>query len=776
MSAETPRADGTDAGQSGDSPTDLPGNLPPVEEQPESPVHEAHRKTSTQESQSQEGQREDSHQDVRSTTSSSVFSRDRWLQASRSVRQKTGRLADRLGRPEGQDANGLGSSLVPMEELGSQDDEKLAAFFRNNKDSGHSEQSNLHMAVAAEAQELMQGFGLAEMRHRKPSAEPNEKESSFPESDATTLADRAATDVEANGNTPPPLLGGGVLSALLRLQASQMEHSRTNSMYSAPESDFESTPTLSGTVTPTPSVPHSASSPPPPRQKPQAWYKKSRNSSTASLIHASMNMGRIGSASAWANANVPPPEVKSGSKGNKGNKKKKKNDDEVKLRYHIADIIVRQRYIMQLCRAFMRYGAPTHRLEEYMQMTARVLDIEAQFMYLPGCMIMSFDDPYTRTAEVKLVRVPQGLDLGRLEEVHGCYKRVTHDMTDMQTAIGELTEIMDRKPRYPRWLVILLYGVGSAAVGPFGFSARPIDMPIIFVLGCCVGFMQLVLAPLSALYSNVFEVTAAILVSFLARAFGSIRYPGTSDPVFCYATITQSSIALILPGFSVLTSSLELQSHQMIAGSIRLVYTILYSLFLGYGVTVGTTIYGAIDSNATSDTTCARQDVWGSPYASHFPFVAAYCVIAALINQAKFRQIPMMVLIGTSGYITNYFSTQKLGSSSQVANTVGAFTIGLLANLYSRLWHGNAVSSTIPGIFTMVPSGLASSGSILSAIEYSDAVRSGTADTTGGTSGTSLTSLGYGMIQTAIGITVGLFIAALVVYPSGKRRTGLFSL
>ncbi|KAH1476768.1 hypothetical protein KXX26_002555 [Aspergillus fumigatus] len=728
MSAETPRPDGTDTGQSGGSPTDLPGNLPPVEEQPESPVQVAHRKTSSQESQSQEGQREDSHQDVRSTTSSSVFSRDRWLQASRSVREKTGRLADRLGRPEGQDANGLGSSLVPMEELGSQDDEKLAAFFRNHKDSGPSDQPSLHMAVAAEAQELMQGFGLAEMRQRKPSAEANEKESAVPESDATTLADRAATDVEANGNPPPPLLGGGVLSALLRL----------------------------------PSNPRRPS-----------WYKKSRNSSTASLIHASMNMGRIGSASAWANANVPPPEIKSGSKGNK---KKKKNDDEVKLRYHIADIIVRQRYIMQLCRAFMRYGAPTHRLEEYMQMTARVLDIEAQFMYLPGCMIMSFDDPYTRTAEVKLVRVPQGLDLGRLEEVHGCYKRVTHDMTDMQTAIGELTEIMDRKPRYPRWLVILLYGVGSAAVGPFGFSARPIDMPIIFVLGCCVGFMQLVLAPLSALYSNVFEVTAAILVSFLARAFGSIRYPGTSDPVFCYATITQSSIALILPGFSVLTSSLELQSHQMIAGSIRLVYTILYSLFLGYGVTVGTTIYGAIDPDATSDTTCARQSVWRSPYASHFPFVAAYCVIAALINQAKFRQIPMMVLIGTSGYVTNYFSTQKLGSSSQVANTVGAFTIGLLANLYSRLWHGNAVSSTIPGIFTMVPSGLASSGSILSAIEYSDAVRNGTADTSGGTSGTSLTSLGYGMIQTAIGITVGLFIAALIVYPSGKRRTGLFSL
>jgi hypothetical protein len=36
-------------------------------------------------------------------------------------------------------------------------------------------------------------------------------------------------------------------------------------------------------------------------------------------------------------------------------------------------------------------------------------------------------------------------------------------------------------------------------------------------------------------------------------------------------------------------------------------------------------------------------------------------------------------------------------------------------------------------------------------------------------------SLGFGMIQVAIGITIGLFIAALVVYPYGKRRSGLFS-
>lgn len=33
----------------------------------------------------------------------------------------------------------------------------------------------------------------------------------------------------------------------------------------------------------------------------------------------------------------------------------------------------------------------------------------------------------------------------------------------------------------------------------------------------------------------------------------------------------------------------------------------------------------------------------------------------------------------------------------------------------------------------------------------------------------------YTMVEVAIGITVGLFLSALVVYPFGKKRSGLFS-
>ncbi len=181
-----------------------------------------------------------------------------------------------------------------------------------------------------------------------------------------------------------------------------------------------------------------------------------------------------------------------------------------------------------------------------MRMTARVLEIESQFLYIPGCMIMSFDDASTHTTEVKLVRATQGIDLGKLRDTHEIYKEVVHDKIGVEEATQRLDEVIDRKQKHNKWILVLVYGLASATVGPFAFKARLLDIPIAFVLGCVLGFLQLILAPSSELYSNVFEITAAVITSFLARAFGSIR-----GDYFCFSALAQSSIALILPGYTV---------------------------------------------------------------------------------------------------------------------------------------------------------------------------------------------------------------------------------
>lgn len=469
-----------------------------------------------------------------------------------------------------------------------------------------------------------------------------------------------------------------------------------------------------------------------------------------------------------------------------------KLEDEIRITVHIAELLSRQRYLIMLCKALMKYGAPTHRLEEYMVMTARVLEIDSQFLYIPGCMIVSFDDTSTHTTEVRVVRSPQGIDLGRLFDVHTIYKEVIHDVIGVEEATQRLDEIMNRGNKFHICFLVFMHGCASASVGPFAFRARPIDMPICFALGCLLGTLQLVLSPRSNVYQNVFEIAATILTSFLARAFGSITYNG--ERVFCFSALAQSSIALILPGYMVLCASLELQSRSIVAGSVRMVYAIIYSLFLGFGITIGTAIYGLLDANASTDYACPTNPI-NNEYLERFPFALLFTLSLSIVNQAKWKQIPMMLVISFSGYVVNYFASKRFESSTQISCALGAFVIGVLGNLYSRLRHGFAAAAMLPAIFILVPSGLAASGSlvagIVSAVEITES-QTPSSVVSNGTQGFVdamnksryqsqnlyhgiVLDIGFGMVQVAVGFTVGLFLAALVVYPLGKKRSGLFS-
>jgi uncharacterized membrane protein YjjB (DUF3815 family) len=102
-----------------------------------------------------------------------------------------------------------------------------------------------------------------------------------------------------------------------------------------------------------------------------------------------------------------------------------------------------------------------------------------------------------------------------------------------------------------------------------------------------------------------------------------------------------------------------------------------------------------------------------------------------------------------------------------------------------RIGHSLAAAAMLPAIFVQVPSGLAVFGSLVSGITTADqivqnatgttVVSSASATRVGGVINSTAFSVGYCVIQVAIGITVGLLLAALAIYPLGKRRSGLFS-
>ncbi|KAG1824853.1 DUF1212-domain-containing protein, partial [Suillus subaureus] len=454
-------------------------------------------------------------------------------------------------------------------------------------------------------------------------------------------------------------------------------------------------------------------------------------------------------------------------------KRRKRKRAEVYITRHVAAILQRQEFILKLARAMMMFGGPSHRLVAQIQSTARVLELDMSCLYLPDVMWISFEDNATGTSHVKFIRQASALDLGKLGEAHGLYWDVIHDVISVSSANTALDTLMRKKPIYSFPKLIFLGGLCSSSICSVSFNGSFIDTLVSFPLGALLVTIQL-LSVRNELYGNVFEITVATLLSFVSAALASTER-------ICYEAVASSSVVLILPGFIVLNGSLEISSRSLIAGSVRLCYALMYSLFLGFGLAIGAELYQTI---------LGKRLVGGTDYmclSSHDPkggwwqrtpslwwaFLSVPCY--SLFLSLRFgavvgrRELFLLVAISCIGWVTNHFVGVKFPNQSDISAAVGAFAVGLVSNLYGRFFEGNAFVVMITGILFQLPSGLGNGGLFNFVVDQT----SGSSSSYSSGFNTALQ-----LISTSVGLTVGLGISLVLVHPvqSRRRAAGVFSL
>ncbi|KAG8890577.1 hypothetical protein FRB98_007131 [Tulasnella sp. 332] len=495
------------------------------------------------------------------------------------------------------------------------------------------------------------------------------------------------------------------------------------------------------------------------------------------------------------------------------NPKKKRT---ASIKYHICSVLARQTFILRLTKALMLFGAPSHRLESQLKATALVLEIEAEFVHMPSIVIVSFGDIDTKTSQTHFVKVNAGLALGRLHSVHNIYRQVVHDEIGVEEATVELNRLMKAKPIYNLPTRIILSAMCAGMICPLAFGGSIIDTAVAAGEGIILAYLQLGIASKNSLYSNVFEISVAILFSFIARGLASIR-----SQIFCYSAISSAGVVLVLPGYMILCSALELASKNIVGGSVKLIFAIVYSLFIGFGLTIGSDLYFIIDpaaraaqaaaaasvakvtvtgsfvaDNTTSTAvfagsfvfsnntaqieaaepsggSCFRDPSWPW-YLQPFPvwtlaiLVPAFSIFSSAGNGQPFRskQLPVMVIISCASFAANDAASRFIVNRSDVVSAIGAFVVGILGNLYSRITKtGTSFTSMVTGVLFLVPSGIAATGGL-----------SGSYSGTGRDQYSDGLLLGLRMVQVSIGITVGLFTSSLVIYSFGRsKRSAIFA-
>jgi len=259
-----------------------------------------------------------------------------------------------------------------------------------------------------------------------------------------------------------------------------------------------------------------------------------------------------------------------------------------------------------------------------------------------------------------------------------------------------------------------------------------------------------------------------------------------------------------------------------------MVYALIYTLFLGFGLQLGSDLYLLFDSgqhdrlkaltkvmtrtviytgtfiadnadNATDihsavpslgtfsymNGTALSQDhvingcyrppefAWylqPFPWWSQFFIVPTFSLFSSLANLQpwKSKQLPVMVIISCASYAANKIANHYIFNRSDVVSAIGAFVVGVLGNVYSRKMGGTAFTSMVTGVLFLVPvCPLLFAYGLLILITL---VQSGLSQAGGITASGNGIDIGGAMIAVTIGITVGLFMSQAIVYMFGTRK------
>jgi len=92
----------------------------------------------------------------------------------------------------------------------------------------------------------------------------------------------------------------------------------------------------------------------------------------------------------------------------------------------VADTMHGHKFIIEMARCSLAFGAPSHRLEAQLSTAANVLDIHAEFLLLPNVVFISFFDAEqgAHSSGLHVIKRIGGISLSQLRATHAVYKKV----------------------------------------------------------------------------------------------------------------------------------------------------------------------------------------------------------------------------------------------------------------------------------------------------------------------------------------------------------------
>lgn len=348
------------------------------------------------------------------------------------------------------------------------------------------------------------------------------------------------------------------------------------------------------------------------------------------------------------------------------------------------------KFIIQLGKTLHQYGAPAHRVENYLQQVAEQQNIHGSFLDYPTWVnFVFYDDDELQSYSYTKAVSPGELDLGSLSKAVEITNNYLNTEIDAETANNQLKNLANTPKKVHFLLQMFAFIFGAASLN-FLIGTNIVSTIVSAFSGGLVFFITYFFSKHSYL-NSITNSSAAFAVTIIA-CIGHYLVPEIS-----ITPVILSSLIILLPGLGITTAIEEITSKNLVSGTAKLAdsFITLFKQFFGVILGFGLCNYFFDIEITTHVSTLPSWTKWiGVPLLST-------CSVP-IFNTRK-KDALLAITTGIIAYLVSYWLSSFPKNNILISTFMSTVVVVLVSKLFNKITQTPKLVFQVQGLILLLP-------------------------------------------------------------------------